>query len=56
MKLDKTAPSATLTASGTQGSNGWFVDDVTVKTTGADTISGPVTCTPDQSQNDRDGR
>ena len=50
MKLDKTAPSATLTASGTQGVNGWFLDDVTVKTTGADAISGPVTCTPDQAQ------
>ena len=32
------------------GANGWFLDDVTVKTTGADTISGPVTCTPDQTQ------
>ena len=50
VKLDTTAPSATLTASGSQGTNGWFLDDVTVKTTGADTISGPVTCTPDQSQ------
>jgi hypothetical protein len=50
VKLDKTAPSATLTASGSQGTNGWFLDDVTVKTTGADTISGPVICTPDQSQ------
>ena len=50
VKLDKTAPSATLTANGSQGTNGWFLDDVTVKTTGADTISGPVTCTPDQSQ------
>ncbi len=50
VKLDKTAPSATLTATGSQGTNGWFLDDVTVKTTGADTISGPVTCTPDQSQ------
>jgi glucodextranase-like protein len=50
VKLDKTAPSATLTASGSQGTNGWFLDDVTVKTTGADTISGPVTCTPDQLQ------
>ena len=50
VKLDKTAPTATLTASGTQGANGWFLDDVTVKTSGADTVSGPVTCTPDQTQ------
>ena len=35
VKLDKTAPSATLTASGTQGTNGWFLDDVTVKTSGS---------------------
>ena len=50
VKLDKTAPSATLAATGTPGSNGWFLDDVTVDTSGADTISGPVTCTPNQSQ------
>ena len=55
VKLDKTAPSATLTASGTQGTNGWFLDDVTVKTTGADAISGPVTCTPDQAQTTETG-
>ena len=50
VKLDKTAPAATLTASGTPGSNGWFINDVTVDTNGADMISGPVTCTPNQSQ------
>ena len=50
VKLDKTAPSATLTATGTLGSNGWFIDNVAVDTSGADTISGPVTCTPSQSQ------
>jgi hypothetical protein len=50
VKLDKTAPSATLAVTGTPGSNGWFIDDVTVSTSGADTISGPVTCTPNQSQ------
>jgi Glucodextranase, domain B len=55
VKLDKTAPSATLTASGTQGTNGWFLDEVTVKTTGADAISGPVTCTPDQMQTSETG-
>ncbi len=50
VKLDKTAPTATLTATGALGTNGWFLDDVTVETTGADTISSPVTCTPNQSQ------
>ncbi len=50
VKLDKTAPSATLTASGTQGANGWFIGDVTVSTSGADLVSGPVSCTADRSQ------
>ncbi len=47
IKIDKTAPSATLTASGTLGSNGWYISDVTVGTSGQDAMSG-VTCTPDQ--------
>jgi hypothetical protein len=50
VKVDKTAPSATLTASGTLGANGWFLDDVTIATTGTESISGPVNCTPAQSQ------
>lgn len=49
VKIDKTAPSALLAATGQQGSNGWFTGDVTVSTSGSDSISGPVTCTADQS-------
>jgi hypothetical protein len=51
VKLDKTAPSANLAVTaGTAGSNGWYTSDVTVDTSGADTISGPVSCTADQFQ------
>ncbi len=47
IKLDKTAPSASLAVTtGTSGANGWYTSDVTVSTTGSDTISSPVTCTP----------
>ncbi len=51
IKCDKTPPSATLSVtSGTPGNNGWYTSDVTVHTSGTDTISGPVTCTADQFQ------
>jgi hypothetical protein len=49
-KLDKTGPSAALSAVGTLGNNGWYTDDVTVSTSGTDSISTPVTCTANQSQ------
>jgi len=50
VKLDKTAPTdVVLTPSGEEGTNGWFIDNVTIKTTGVDDISG-VTCTSDQYQ------
>src|SRR5204863_319568 len=49
-KLDKSAPSANLSAAGTSGSNGWYTSNVTVSTTGADDISGPTICTSDQFQ------
>jgi hypothetical protein len=48
VKLDKSGPSAVITPSGTGGANSWFTSDVTVQTTGADDISGPVTCTDAQ--------
>src|SRR5439155_16116276 len=49
VKLDKTAPSASgAITSGTLGSNNWYISDVTVETTGADTISTPVVCTAPQ--------
>src|SRR5439155_915002 len=50
VKLDKTGPSASLSASGAHGAHGWFIDVVTVSTTGADSISDPVTCTATQHQ------
>jgi hypothetical protein len=51
IKLDKTGPSAILAVTvGTLGSNGWYTSDVTVSTSGTDTISSPVTCTADQYQ------
>ena len=49
IKLDKSGPSASLAVTaGTLGANGWYTTNVTVATTGADSISGPVTCTTDQ--------
>jgi hypothetical protein len=51
VKLDKTGPSATLAVSdGTLGTNGWYISDITIRTSGSDDISSPVTCTPDQHQ------
>jgi hypothetical protein len=51
IKIDKTGPTATLGVSaGTAGANGWYTSDVTVQTSGSDSISGPVTCTGDQAQ------
>ena len=51
VKLDKSGPSALLAVTdGTAGANGWYTSNVTVDTSGSDTISGPVTCTPNQSQ------
>ncbi len=51
VKLDKTGPTANLAVTaGTAGSNGWYTSDVTIRTTGTDSISGSVTCTLDQFQ------
>lgn len=50
VKLDKSAPTASLAiTAGTLGSNGWYTSDVTVETTGTESISGPVTCTENQN-------
>ena len=38
-KIDKTAPSCSITASGSQ-SNGWYTGDVTLKSTYSDALSG----------------
>lgn len=50
VRLDTTGPTAALTASGPQGSNGWYTGDVDVTTSGADAVSGGVVCTPVQRQ------
>ena len=51
VKLDKTGPSAALAVTaGTPGTNGWYTSDVTVATSGSDSISDPVTCSADQQQ------
>lgn len=52
VKLDKSAPVVTLTPTGKAGDNGWFTDDVTIKTTGVETISTLIGCSDDQSQTD----
>jgi hypothetical protein len=49
-KYDATGPSASLSVTaGTAGTNGWYTSDVTISTTGSDSVSG-VTCTADQFQ------
>ncbi len=49
VKLDKTPPSAGLAITGgTLGAHGWYISDVSVQTSGTDSISSPVTCTADQ--------
>lgn len=50
VKIDTTAPSATITPSGTLGQNGWYTSAVTLSTTGSDSISDPTTCTAPQTQ------
>jgi large repetitive protein len=51
VKLDKTAPTGvTLTPSGTVGMNNWYTSNVTIQTSGIETISSPIVCTADQSQ------
>jgi hypothetical protein len=51
VKLDKTGPSANLAVTaGTLGANSWYTSDVTVSTTGSDSISEPTVCTADQTQ------
>ncbi len=47
--MDKTAPTNVIVAVvvGELGDNGWYVTDVTIRTTGDDAMSG-VTCTADQ--------
>lgn len=50
INIDKTAPTGVaLVPSGTLGTNGWYVSDVTITTTGTESVSGPATCTGAQS-------
>lgn len=52
INIDKTGPSALLNVStGNPGLNGWYISDLTIKTSGSDNLSNPVTCTVDQYQN-----
>lgn len=57
VKLDKTAPTASLSVTGgTVGANGWYTSDVTVGTAGTDGGSGIAACTADKIQDtDTDG-
>ncbi len=51
VKLDKTGPSAALAVTaGTLGGGGWYRSDVTVSTSGTDSISNPTSCTANQFQ------
>jgi hypothetical protein len=46
IKRDGTAPSVTYTsATGTQGTNGWYTSDVEATFTGTDALSGPASAT-----------
>ncbi|MCC6568459.1 MAG: HYR domain-containing protein [Anaerolineales bacterium] len=50
INIDKTAPTGVaLVPSGTLGNNGWYTSNVTITTTGAESVSGPLTCTGVQS-------
>ena len=50
VKIDKTAPTGVvLTPSGTLGINGWYTSNVTITTSGTDSLGGTVTCTAPQS-------
>lgn len=50
LMYDASGPSASLSAVGTLGNNGWYVSDVTVQTSGSDSVSNPTACTADQFQ------
>ena len=51
-KYDATAPTAVALSvtAGTPGANGWYTSDVTVHTSGTESVSGPPTCSVDQFQ------
>jgi hypothetical protein len=44
VKIDKTGPSAQLSADRAPDFNDWYTDNVTVSTVGSDSVSGPVVC------------
>ncbi len=48
VKLDKTEPSAALSAEGDLGDNDWYISNVKIITSGSDDISSPVTCISEQ--------
>ena len=49
-KFDSTPPTAVALSVtvGTLGTNGWYTSDVTVHTSGTESVSGPANCTADQ--------
>lgn len=50
IKIDKTGPTATIeVTAGTLGQGGWYTSDVVVRTSGTDNVSGPVSCSADQT-------
>jgi len=49
-KYNGNGPTAVLTPTGTLGTNGWYISDVTITTTGTDVLGGTVICTGVQVQ------
>jgi hypothetical protein len=49
VKIDKDAPEISGTATGTQGTNGWYTSDVTVTFLCTDALSGIASCTEPQT-------
>ena len=49
VSIDQAGPTVTATPSGTLGSNGWYISNVTVSFSGTDSTSGGVTCSADQT-------
>jgi hypothetical protein len=51
LRIDRTPPVVTLgVVAGTPNSNGVYTSPVTIRTSGSESVSSPISCTPDQSQ------
>jgi hypothetical protein len=57
IKLDQTAPTQVVltVAAGTLAASGWYTSTVLVHTSGTETVSNPLICTPDQRITDTPG-